>query len=349
MATKSRRSSFAVRSKVKEIPIKDAFQQSPQSFEFFQAVRLLERMQPDRSRIGDFVHPSREVVRIGAHASMIFPASYIQQASWTEGQAPFLVVNFMGLTGPMGVLPHYYTVMVLERVRSKDRILAAFLDLFNHRMVSLFYRAWEKYHYGIAYERGGLDPFSRNLLDLVGLGTKGMQRRLAVRDETIVFYAGLFGQRPRSALGLEQVLSDYFSVPVKVQQFIGSWYKVDAGTQCQLDDWGYQVSRQLSVGALVGDEVFSHQSKVRIRIGPLSIRQYKDFLPDGTAYAPLRSLVRFWAGDALEYEVQLILDRQYVPACNLGDEQSEPPRLGWLSWVKNKTQSRDPDETILRL
>lgn len=349
MAAKSRRPGPPVIRKIKEVPIKDVFREKPQSFEFFQAVRILERLQPDRARIGDFVPPGKEIARIGAHASLTFPASYIQDASWKEGETPFLVVNFMGLTGPMGVLPHYYTVLLMERIRNKDRILGNFLDLFNHRMVSLFYRAWEKYHYGIAYERGGLDPFSRNLLDLAGLGTRGLQGRLAVRDEAIVFYAGLFGQRPRSALGLEQVLSDYFAVQVKVRQFVGSWYKVDAGTQCQLDDWGYQVSRQLSVGALVGDEVFSHQSKVRIRIGPLTIRQYKDFLPDGTAHAPLRSLVRFWAGDALEYEVQLILDRENVPACNLGDEQSEPPRLGWLSWVKSKTQSRDPDETILRL
>lgn len=286
---------------------------------------------------------------MGAHASMSFPASYVQDATWKEGTTPFLLVNFMGVTGPMGVLPHYYTVLLMERLRNKDRVLRDFLDLFNHRLISLFYRAWEKYHYGIAYERGGLDPFSRNLLDLAGLGTRGLQQRLDVRDETIVFYAGLFAQRPRSALGLEQILSDYFAVDAKVQQFVGAWYKIDSGTQCQLEEWGYQVSRQLSVGALVGDEIFSHQSKIRIRIGPLSLRQYKEFLPDGSAYAPLRSLVRFWAGDSMEYEVQLILQRENVPSCNLGDDQGEPPRLGWLSWVKSKTQSHDPDETVLRL
>lgn len=349
MAPKSRRSNTPVIPRVKEVPVKKAFLDFPQSFEFFQTIRLLERLQPDRARIGDFVSPRKEIVRIGAHASMTFPASYIQDATWKEGESPFLVVNFMGVTGPMGVLPHYYTVMLMDRLRNKDRVLQRFLDLFNHRIVSLFYRAWEKYHYGIAYERGGLDPFSRNLLDLAGLGTKGMQGRLAVRDEAVVFYAGLFGQRPRSALGLEQVLSDYFAVPVKVQQFVGAWYKVDASTQCELDDWGYQVSRQLGVGALVGDEVFSHQSKVRVKVGPLNLKQYKDFLPDGSAHEPLRSLVRFWAGDSLEYEVQLILDRENVPSCNLGGEQSEPPRLGWLSWVRNKAQTHDPDETILRL
>lgn len=348
MAPKSRRPGLTLAA-VKETPILETFKRTPQTFEFFQVIRVLERLQPDRKPLGYFVSPGQEVVRMGAHASMSFPASYIQDASWKDGEAPFLLVNFMGLTGPMGVLPHYYTVLVMDRLRVKDRVLRDFLDLFNHRLISLFYRAWEKYHYGVAYERGGLDPFSRNLLDLAGLGTKGLQNRLEVRDETVVFYAGLLAQKPRSAVGLEQLLSDYFHVPVKVQQFVGAWYKIDTGTQCQLEEWGYQVSRQLSIGALVGDEIFSHQSKIRLRIGPLTLGQYKDFLPDGTAYGPLRSLVRFWAGDTMEYEVQLILQRDSVPPCNLGDADGEAPRLGWLSWVKNKTQARDPDETILRL
>ncbi|MCW5964372.1 MAG: type VI secretion system baseplate subunit TssG [Bryobacterales bacterium] len=348
MAPKSRRPGTSLAA-VKEIPIIETFKRTPQTFEFFQTIRVLERLQPDRKPIGYFVHPGQEVVRMGAHASMSFPASYIQDATWKDEAAPFLLVNFMGLTGPMGVLPHYYTILVMERLRVKDRVLRDFLDLFNHRLISLFYRAWEKYHYGVAYERGGLDPFSRNLLDLAGLGTKGLQNRLDVRDETVVFYAGLLAQKPRSAVGLEQLLSDYFHVPVKVQQFVGAWYKIDSGTQCQLEEWGYQVSRQLSIGALVGDEIFSHQSKIRLRIGPLTLNQYKDFLPDGTAYGPLKSLVRFWAGDTMEYEVQLILHRENVPQCNLGDSDGEAPRLGWLSWVKNKTQASDPDETILRL
>ncbi len=348
MAPKSRRPGLTL-AKVKEVPIRETFSRTPQTFEFFQAIRVLERLQPDQKPIGYFVPPRQEIVRIGAHASMSFPASYIQDAKWKEGTTPFLLVNFMGMTGPMGVLPHYYTVLLMERLRAKDRVLSEFLDLFNHRMVSLFYRAWEKYHFGVAYERGGLDPFSRNLLDLAGLGTKGLQNRLDVRDETVVFYAGLLAQKPRSAVGLEQMLADYFDVSVKVQQFVGAWYKIDSGTQCQLDDWGYQVSRQLSIGALVGDEIYSHQSKIRVRIGPLTLQQYKDFLPDGSAYGPLRSLVRFWAGDSMEYEVQLILHRDNVPRCNLGDDTAEPPRLGWLSWVKSQTQMSDPDQTILRL
>ncbi len=348
MAAKGRRRSFAL-AKVKEEPVRALFERQPFSFEFFQAIRILERLQPERKALGYFNSPRNEVVRIGAYASMSFPASYIQQAKWAAGDQPFLVVNFFGLIGTMGVLPHFYTVLLMERLRVKDTGLRDFLDLFNHRFVSLFYRAWEKYHFGVAYERGALDAFSRNMLDLVGLGTKGLQSRLALRDESIVFYGGLFAQRPRSAIGLEQVVSDYFDVPVKVRQFVGAWYKIDANTQCELDDWGYQVSRQLSVGALVGDEIFSNQSKIRLRIGPLSLAQYRQFLPDGSAYPALRSLVRFWAGDALESEVQLVLHRTSVPTCQLGDPDGEPPRLGWLSWAKSQTQARDPDETVLRL
>jgi type VI secretion system protein ImpH len=313
-------------------------------------VRLLERYQPERDPIGRYRQPRNEVVRLGAYPSMAFPASQIQQLHWQDKeQQPFMVVNFMGLTGPLGVLPLYYTTLVIGRGRERDRTMRDFFDLFNHRMISLFYQAWEKYRFPIAYERGGLDKVSRNLLDLIGLGTNGLQKRQGVRDEVLLYYGGIFSQRPRSAIGLEQVLSDYFEVPAKVQQFVGSWYRIDAETQCKLFESGFDPSRQLGVGAIVGDEIYDQQSKVRIRLGPLSMKMYRDFLPTGTAYQPLRSLVRFWAGDTFDFEVQLILDRKEVPACELGDAEANPPQLGWVSWVRNRVQDRDPGETILRL
>src|SRR5262249_32602335 len=162
-----------------------------QEFEFFQAVRLFERVLPTRAPVGRWVSPSKEVLRFAAHASMPFPASQIQNVNWpkTPDLAPVMIVNFMGLMRPSGLLPLYYTELIVERVRSKDYALRDFLDIFNHRMISLFYQAWEKYRFTIAHERGERDRFSHHLMDLIGLGTRGLENRLSVKDDALLFYA----------------------------------------------------------------------------------------------------------------------------------------------------------------
>jgi type VI secretion system protein ImpH len=257
-------------------------------------------------------------------------------------------VNFMGLTGPEGVLPLIYTVFLAERARAGDSSAGDFFDIFNHRIISLFFQAWEKYRFWIAYERGDRDQFSHHLLDLMGLGTPGLQDRQAVPDGSLLFYSGLLAQRPRSAAALEQLLNDYFEVPVEVEQFAGGWYRLDTNTQCCLEGRS-DYSEQLGVGAVVGDEVWDQTARVRIKIGPLSLAQYKEFLPSGSAFEPLRVLTRFFSNDEFDFEVQLILNRHEVPPCELGAEGETAPTLGWTTWGKTKEMTRDVADTILQL
>ena len=123
----------------------------PFCFEFFQAVRLLERFSDGRAVVGRFSNPGEEVVRFASHASLPFPASEIQALERREGKPPLMTVNFMGLTGPQGVLPLYYTELIVQRIRNRDTAMRDFFDLlFNHRMISLFYQAWEKYRFMVA-------------------------------------------------------------------------------------------------------------------------------------------------------------------------------------------------------
>ncbi|MEO8026505.1 MAG: type VI secretion system baseplate subunit TssG, partial [Bryobacteraceae bacterium] len=246
--------------------VEELLRKTPQEFRFFQAVRLFERLNPERSPIGRFVQPTREVVRFASHNSFPFPASQIQEVIWplrpgdpapgrramTPIHVPVIVVNFMGLTGPSGILPLYYTEMIVERIRNRDRTLANFFDIFNHRMISLFYQAWEKYRFSIAYERGERDRFSHHLMDLIGLGTPKLERRLArrddgrpaVEDDSLLFYSGLLSLHPRSATALRQILWDYFDVPVRIEQFVGGWHRLDRATQCEFDR-GQSISEQL--------------------------------------------------------------------------------------------------------
>lgn len=326
----------------------EKLRREPFSFEFFQAVRLLERFLGERTSVGKFAHPETEVARFSAHPSLAFPASQIQSMQWADDAPVQMTVNFMGLQGPEGVLPNPYTSLIIERQKASDNSLRDFLDIFNHRIISLFYRAWRKYRFDVACEHGERDLFSRHLLSLIGLGTEGLRDRQSISDDSLIYYSGLLSQRPRSAQTLQQILADYFEVPVAIEQFAGGWCRLDAETQCRLSD-SKTASDELGLGAVVGDEVWNQQSSVRIVLGPLSLERYADFLPDGKSYEPLRAWVRFFSNEEWDFEVKLILEREEVPACTLGSEGIAGPQLGWISWVKSAPFDRNPDDTVLAL
>jgi type VI secretion system protein ImpH len=321
---------------------------APYAFDFFQAVRLLEMLLPDRTPVGQFAQPASEVARFSPHASLVFPASQIQAMDWPENAPVHMLVNFMGLTGPEGVLPNPYTSLLIERQRASDGAPSAFFDIFNHRIISLFYRAWRKCRFDVLDKHGEHDVLSHHLLSLLGLGTEGLGHRQAVSDDSLIYYAGLLSQRPRSAQALKQILADYFDAPVEIEQFVGSWYPVAPEAQCSFGE-GTSESEELGFGTMIGDEVWSQQAKVRIILGPLALERYKDFLPDGQCWAQLRDWARFFSNDEWDFELKLILERQEVPPCALGAEAGTEPQLGWVSWVKSAPFTRDPGDTVLAL
>lgn len=332
----------------------ESLEREPYRYRFFQAVRLLQYLRPERRPVGRFFDIHQESIRFRANTAVGFPASEVQSLSFPEdayGETPpSMEVNFLGLHGPTGELPLMYRTYVRQRERDGDGTLRDFLDIFNHRLTSLFYRAWEKYRFTVKYERGEGAGLAAYMLDLVGLGTRGLQNRQEVEDESLLFYAGLLAQMPRSAVALESVLADYFGVDVEIQQFVGMWRGLerDAWTHLQEDDTG-DIACYLGGGAVAGNEVWDPQSIVRIRMGPLPLHRYLEFLPNGRAYRPLKAITRFFAGEDLDFEVQLLLKRTETPACGLGTEGPEAPQLGWVTWVKSKPMDRDPGETILRL
>ena len=320
----------------------------PASFGFFQAVRLLERLYPTRARVGEFGNPEDEVAHFGANPSLAFPASEIEALSLPSDRPARLLVNFMGLIGPLGVLPYHFTQLVAERLRARDRALAGFLNMFQHRIISLFYRAWQKQHFPADARREGTDRVTGHLLDLVGLGLPGDRNHLPVPDEALVFYAGAVAPQPRSAIALQQLLEDCFNVPVEVEQFVGGWYPLSPDNQCRVGNEAGAVD-QLALGAVVGDEVWDQQARVRLRLGPLTREQYDRFLPTGSAYRLLGALARFFSHDQFDFEVQLVMARKAVPACRLGAEGEAPATLGWGTWLGRAVFARDPDETVLTL
>jgi type VI secretion system protein ImpH len=329
--------------------VRESLFREPYSFDFFQAVRVLGWLQPGRSPVGRYSHPQNEVVRFGANPILHFPASAIQSLVERPDGGPAMTINFMGLVGPLGALPNYVTELIAARIRAKDRTLMEFLDLFNHRLTSFFYQAWEKNHFTVAYERDRKDPVTACLFAMIGFGTKGIRGRQPVEDEAFLYYSGLFGLIPKSALALESVLADYFDIPVELEPFIGAWRSLAEPDQCVFGG-EFPESTALGFGAVVGEEIWDQGSRVRLKLGPLSAQQYRDFLPTGKAWPALRAIVRSFCGYDLEFEVQLILRREDVPAFELRPPAENALYLGWLTWLKSGSDfERNPGDTILLL
>jgi type VI secretion system protein ImpH len=328
----------------------------PQVFDFFQAVRLLEAMYPDRDPVGEFGEPGNEAVRFQTSARVGFPASQIQSLEQGgEGEPAHMTVNFLGLTGPQGMMPLEYSLYAAQRTRAGDHAMKDFLSLFDHRMISLFYRAWSRSRADVALqprtdEREDLaqrrDWITRHLLDLTGLGTEAVRHKLPFDDTMLLHYVGLLALPSRPAAALEQLLADYFDVPVEVEQFIGAWYPLEASTQSALGEGGMRGS--LGEGAVAGDEIWDQQARVRIRIGPLPRAAYDAFLPGGASHDALRALTRFFGNDQFDFEVQLVLARDDAPPLQLGDEETPIP-LGWVTWLRGAPLDRDPDDAVFAL
>jgi type VI secretion system protein ImpH len=342
-------------------------------FDFFQAVRLLERLFPKRQPVGQDTIPSQEVVRFHAHTSLTFPPSAIheivlggERSSAAEfplvkdktpdqgnslenerSSQPQMTVAFMGLTGPLGILPNHYTELLLTH--DANHALRDFLDLFNHRLISLFYRAWEKYNLPVAYERaaakdnGENDPFTLALFDLIGMGTGGLRGRLPVDDEALLFYAGLFAQRPHSASALAALLQDYFEVPVAVVQFVGEWLSLSDESRTRLGT----ANNRLGIDAVAGNTVWDQHARFRLQLGPLTFAEFCRFLPQERAFRALVQLTHLFAGEEWDFEIQLILKAAEVPQWRLGKVKPHvpPPLLGRSLWLNRKCPT-DADDAV---
>ena len=346
--------------------------QEPYRFDFFQAVRLLKRIETGRVSVGHDGPFDHEIVRFAQQLTLQFPASAIHtflnapepgrsraeeepSELHSAGEPLQMVTSFMGLIGPLGALPTVYTEELI-RLREQNRKPAIeFLNLFHHRLVSFFYRAWEKYNLPTLWEvnrdagkgeRTGDDPLSVHLFDLIGLGTRSLRDRQAFADASLLFYTGIFTQQHRSALMLERLLRDYFGHPTSVLSFSGQWLRLEPEQRSRMGQTG--AFNQLGRDVVVGRKVWDLQSKFRVRLGPLSFDQFREFLPGGVAAERLMQLVRFYVRAEFDFDVQLVLRADEVPGCQLSADVSKAAQLSRYSWLKRRTFRHDADQAVFR-
>ncbi len=300
-------------------------------FSFLQAVRLLEAIHPDRTPPGEGTDPAAEVVRFRSAVRLGFPASDVEEVrKQVNGDPAEMTVHVLGLAGVHGPLPPAVTELAMERAFHGDRALRDFLDLFNHRLVSLLYRARKKFRPALDPGAPGRGRIATVLLSLIGLGTPHLAGRLGIRERSLLSYAGFLLTRPRPTVGLVRMLEDCFGVPVEIRERLGSWHTLEPIDVTRLGTSGQ--NRALGFDTVLGSRVWDQAARFEVRLGPLTLDQFRSFLPVGHAHGPLSSAVRFSVREELEFSLRLTIQAEEVPELKLG----EGSRLGWTSWLKTK-------------
>jgi len=297
----------------------------PRRFRFDAAVRVLTRAR----RAQD----PADAVRFHSPAGLVYPPADVLDVRQPGDSPPEVTVGLMGLFGPSGVLPRYYSEVVTQALRSRSTALRDFLDLLAHRFVAFFARGGIKYRPARAAETTvrGQDQVARVLLALTGYGTPHLTDRLAAGTAPLLHYAGLFALRPRSADRLGALTSDWLGMRVEVVEFAGAWLPLPPDQRTRLARNGAWC--RLGVDAAAGVRAWDPQARIILRIGPLDLKGFQRLLPDRIALHRLVSLVRAYVGYELGFAINPVLAARDVPPLRLDATADPPPRLGWNTWV----------------
>lgn len=347
-------------------------QTDTKQFEFFQAVRILEqaacikaeKTTTDKKRfadlpVGQYTPQNREAIQFKSQPSLAFSGcdiNHVKVASTQnheDTQAPQyqwqMGVDMFGLIGSNGVLPYCDSENVITRLRLKDKNLVEFIDLFNHRSVSLLHESWLKYRHAPNFERyhrnkiktqreDDLDIFSQVHASVAGIGTKHLRNREPVPDDILMHFGPLLAKGCPSAPVLEQIIQYYFSLRVKVEQFVGEWHPLPKDIQSRLpcSELPKGLNNQLGVNLIVGESALQAQSTFNIRFDLLSYHDFMGFMPHKPKLSQLKSLVRFCVGIDYDFNLVLPIKKSSIPTMSLGDKQGLA--LGWNSQLLDQIQ-----------
>lgn len=317
--------------------------QAPYEHDFYLALRQIECLSRAVPRIGETLHISEDPVRLGQEPSMVFaPATFSKVVNANEHRPARLLQWAIGLLGPQGPMPLHLTEYTHERVLNfHDQTFACFLDIFHHRILSMFYRTWAQAQPTVSFDRQDEDRFSDYLASVFGLGFASLEDRDEMPDLAKLYFAGRLSAQTKCPEGLVAILKHIMRLPVVIHEFFAHWMVIPHEYRWHL---GTDDARgALGVSATVGERVWDCQSRFRIVMGPMGFRDYVCLLPKGDSLQRLVDVVRNYVGDEISWDVQLVLNRDEVPPLTLG----VMGRLGWTTWLGSDRMRRDPDDLVI--
>ena len=329
----------------------DAVQAEPWAHDFFALLRRVDALRPASPRTGQARRPQHEALRLGQAAELDFAPAALARFEQRDDLPPRLAVRFFGLLGPQGPMPLHFTEYVRDRQRQHaDPTLAHFLDLFHHRLLSLFYRAWAQSQPTVHLDRPIDDRYTAWLSACAGLPGQGGR---GLPHAALVHQAGHLSSRSRHPEALCKALRQYFGVAVSLRSHVGHWLQIQPLDRSRLGHARNRAERTavpvatLGRSANLGHQAWDRQYRFRLHIGPISLPRYLSFLPGGSAWQPLLEWVRLLSSPGLQWDLQLALRPQERPAPRLGRQV----RLGLTAWLgRGKPRpGTDPERNLLRL
>lgn len=304
-----------------------ALREEPHRFALFAAMRALEQLHVTAPRFGASRRLRDDPVRFAQLPRLTFAPADV--AAYDEaGRRPVLSQYGFGVFGPHGALPLHLTEFAYQRQHQfDDPAVSAFVNLFQHRMIALFYRAWANADPATCRDRPAGDSFKLYVGSLFGLGTRPARDRDAVLDEAKFSQVALFAMKSRPAEGLATVLEGYFGLRFIVQQFCGAWLEIPESARTRLGDG--RDTAALGWSATLGAASWQVQHRFEIVAGPMSIGEFLELMPGKRALDELRALVRLYTSDEWSWQLRLLVAARDVPAATLGGATL----LGWTSWL----------------
>jgi type VI secretion system protein ImpG len=298
--------------------------QSGHQFSFVQVMRLARRFLDPRGAEGLPEVPWQDRVRIRPELSLAFPAADVARVE-RVGADLRVTATFLGLYGTSSPLPIFYTEDLLDEASCDESVIRDFLDIVHQRLYHLYFQCWSKYRLFIRVVEENNPVDRERLYCLIGLGEKEL--RDTVPDSwSLLRYAGILSQYPRSALGLKTLLRDVFAIKsIRITQNVQRMVPIPADQRLSM---GTSCCR-LGVDAVLGSEIADQMGKFRIEIGPLSWEGYNDLVPGTPLHEKLVRYVRFYLVDPLAVELKLILAAGEAKPLRLGDPTA---RLGLNTW-----------------
>lgn len=314
-----------------------ALERAPWAHDFYQTLRRVEALHPELPRLGEAGRPADEPVRLGQQADLSFAPANLDAVKPGPSGRPRLQVRFLGVWGPQGALPIHLTEFAREReLNHGDATLVRFADLFHHRLLLLFYRAWRRAQPTASRDHPDRDRFGTYVGALFGQGAPAWFGRTELTDETKRHFAGHLGRSVRNADGLADILSDDFGVPVAVETFALRWMDLPISQRSML---GRGDGSTLGAGAVLGRRVPDAQHHYAVHFGPLTLEDYERMLPSGSWHQRLREWIREYSSEEFGVLGTFSVHAAQVPRAVLG----AGVRLGWTTWLGHwRTASAAP-------
>ena len=315
-------------------------QEAPYAHSFYQVLRFIDARSTLLKPIGRNSLPRHEPLRMRQEPSMSFAPSNLTKVERQPGKATTISILGFGLFGPNGPLPLHITEYVHERIHHhKDHTHSAFADIFHHRLITLFYRAWANSQSTVNLDRQD-SSFTRHVASLISLGVDSLLERDEIYDHIKFYFAGHLARQSRNPEGLVLILKSFFGIDVTLKEFIPQWIDIHPEHQIQLGQTPVALGQDSNLGSRIKDV----QHKFRLALGPLKLDEYRHFFPKSNKSRELVSWIRQYIGIELAWDVQLVLDKNETQGLRLGQSNS----LGLDSFLGNRAPEHGHfDELII--